>query len=60
MNLVAYRTTRKGKGPLPDTQVLAAQDEGEFWRTRTQFIPPAYAYRARCRHRSTCGTRPAC
>ena len=43
LSLVAYRTTRKGKEPLPATMVLAASDEGEFWRTRTQFVPSGYS-----------------
>jgi outer membrane protein assembly factor BamB len=43
LSLVAYRTTRTGKGPLPQTLVLAASDEGEFWRTRSQFVPSGYA-----------------
>jgi outer membrane protein assembly factor BamB len=42
LSLVAYRTTRKGKGPRPDTQVLAASDEGELWRTRTAFVASAW------------------
>jgi len=42
LSLVAYRTTRKGKGPRPDTQVLAASDEGELWRTRTQYGASGY------------------
>jgi hypothetical protein len=43
LSLVAYRTTRMGKEPQPVTRVLAASDEGEFWRTRTLFVPSGYS-----------------
>lgn len=36
LTLAAYLTTRSGKEPLPETMVLAATDQGEFWRTRSQ------------------------
>ncbi len=35
LSLIAYRATRKGNGPRPDTLVIGASDEGEYWRTRT-------------------------
>jgi outer membrane protein assembly factor BamB len=43
VGLVAYRTTRKGREPQPETLELAASDEGELGRTRTQMLQYGYA-----------------